>query len=80
MELAEVWVKCHGYIFCSRTSRKVVGCLLHAIDTCIEASISTECGTEHAVLETGWILEIEVQLAIQTIASDRDAGADRCNI
>lgn len=59
-----------------RTSREVVGRFLHTGDTLVKASIATEFGVENTVLEAGWILKVEVDLAVQAFRGDRNSGAN----
>jgi hypothetical protein len=58
------------------TSREIIGRLLDASYTLVETSISTEVGAENAVLESRWILEIQVDLAVQAVIHNGDSWAD----
>jgi len=59
------------------TAREVVCCLLDTGDALIEACIATEHRAKNAVLEPGWVLEVNVQLTVKTVVGDRDSWANR---
>lgn len=61
------------------TSRKVIGRLLDPCDTFIQTSVAAESRAQHAVLEPRRVLEINVQLTIQTVGGNGDARPDRSN-
>lgn len=58
------------------TAREIEGALLTCGDTGISIHVATVDSVEDAVLETGWIFEVNVQLAILAALIDGDAGAD----
>lgn len=59
---------------------EVVGCLLDTGDASVEADVATELRAEDAVLEAGWILKIQVQLAVLAGLCCGDAGAYGGNV
>ena len=63
----------------SRTAREVISRLLDPCHTLVKTSVSTEFGVEDAVLESGWILEIQVDLAVQAGVCDRNSGTNGGN-
>lgn len=42
-----------------------------------ESSVSSESRAEDAVLETGWVLKVNVQLAVLSVFGDSNARAER---
>lgn len=63
----------------SRTPREVIGRLLDTRYALVKSSISTEIGVQETVLESGWILEIQVDLAIQAGICDGNSRANGGN-
>jgi hypothetical protein len=64
----------------SPTAREVIGRLLDPCYTLVETSISTEFGVKDAVLKSGGILEIQVDLAVQAVVCDGNSRANGGNI
>lgn len=52
---------------------------MNSVDTRLEIGITTELGAENAVLETRWVLQIDVELAILSVLCHGNTSSDRCN-
>jgi len=78
--IARHWaIECGGGGSLSLGSREVVGSRLDPCDTGIETGVTTEVRAEDAVLESRWVLEVDVQLAVDSALGDGDSRADGCN-
>jgi hypothetical protein len=61
------------------TSGEIVVGRLNTSDALLETSIASELGAENAVLEARWVLQVDVELAVQSGSSDWYIGADSCD-
>jgi hypothetical protein len=61
-------------------SGEVVGGLLGGSDSLVEGNESTGIDTKDGVLEAGWVVEVDVDLAVLAVLDDRDTWTDRCDV
>lgn len=57
-------------------TREVVGGLLGGSDSLVEGDESTGINTEDGILEAGWVVEVDVDLAVLAVLNDRDTWTD----
>lgn len=61
-------------------TREVVGGLLGGSDSLIEGDESTSINTEDGVLEAGWVVEVDVDLAVLAVLDDGNTWTDGGNV
>jgi hypothetical protein len=62
------------------TSGEVIGRLLDPGHTLVETCIPTESGAENAVLESRWVLQVNVQLTVQALVYNGNSWANGCDV
>lgn len=53
---------------------------MQSVNTSIERDVASVDGAEDAVLETTWVSEVQVQLAVLAVLGDGDSWADGSDI
>ena len=63
-----------------QTAGEVISRSLVSLDTSIKSNVSSVHCAENTVLETRWVLEVDIQLAILSALSNCDARANGRNV
>ena len=58
------------------TAREIIGSGLASCDSLVDSYVAAVHGAEDGILETAWILWIQVELAVFARLGDGDARAD----